>query len=136
MKRKVLFVCTENAARSPMAEAILRQLVGDQFEAFSAGHQPTQLHPEALHALRELDIDTSGLSSKSLSSFIGTHFDFVITLCDKAKQECDTLPGAHERIAWDFEDPRTSAETMPYLRTAKALRERIKLFVLVQTRKS
>ncbi|MFN4290969.1 MAG: arsenate reductase ArsC [Permianibacter sp.] len=134
MKKRVLFLCSSNAARSQMAEALLRQMAGVQFEVFSAGNQPTGVHPSALHALHELDVDPTGLRSKAVSEFRGQQFDYVITLCDKARQECETLPGAGEYLAWDFEDPVTSSEPMPFLRVAKALRERIKLFVLINSK--
>src|SRR6185437_6856475 len=89
---RALFLCTHNSARSQMAEAILRQMGGDQVEAFSAGSLPTEVHPEALATLREARIDASGLSAKSLERFIGEPLDYIITVCDRVRDICPSFP--------------------------------------------
>lgn len=91
-KIRVLFVCTANAARSQLAEALLRHTDPVHFEAFSAGTKPGQVDPRTYDALEYLDIDTKALRSKSIDEFAGERFDYVITLCDKAAHECLTLP--------------------------------------------
>ena len=105
MTEKVLFVCTHNSARSQMAEGILRHIAGDRFEAFSAGTEPGSLHPLAVHAMAEIGIDISGQSSKSVDPFVGERFDFVITVCDQAREACPIFPGADRQIHWSLPDP-------------------------------
>jgi protein-tyrosine-phosphatase len=104
---RVLFLCTANAARSQMAEAILRQLSKDRAEVFSAGSRPAaEVHPEAKAVLEEkFGIDTSGLFTKSMDRLAGERFDFVVTVCDKIAERCPVFPGDPEHIHWSFEDP-------------------------------
>ena len=105
IKPRVLFVCTENACRSQMAEGLLRHEAGAAFEVFSAGTKPTQVRPEAVAVMREAGIDISGHRSKSVDEFEGQDFDFVITVCDNAKQSCPIYPAKTKRIHWSIEDP-------------------------------
>ena len=104
-KKRVLILCTGNSARSQMAEGLLRHDAGDRFEAFSAGTKPSQVRPEAIAALRELGIDISGHRSKGVDEFRGQHFDYVLTVCDNAKESCPIFPGQTIRIHRSFEDP-------------------------------
>lgn len=135
-KIRVLFLCVANAARSQLAEALLRHTDSEGYEAFSAGTQPSEVDPRARLALEQLGINTEGLHSKPLESFDGQQFDYVITLCDKAAFECSTLPGAGEYIAWDFEDPASSQQPNAYKTTLQQIHERIKMFVLVKSKAS
>jgi len=105
IKPRVLFVCTENACRSQMAEGLLRHEAGAAFEVFSAGTKPTQVRPEAVAVMREAGIDISGHRSKSVDEFEGQDFDYVITVCDNAKQSCPIYPEKTKRIHWSIEDP-------------------------------
>jgi arsenate reductase (thioredoxin) len=102
---RVLFVCTGNSARSQLAEALLREFGGSDFEAFSAGTEPKGVNPFTVAALSEVGIDWSGARSKSVTEYLGRPFDFVITVCDRARQTCPVFPGAHHREHWDLEDP-------------------------------
>jgi len=104
-KTRVLILCTGNSARSQMAEGILRHEGGDKFEVYSAGVKPGFVRPEAIQAMREIDIDISGHRSKSVDEFIGQEFDYVITVCDNAKETCPVFPGKAARIHQNFEDP-------------------------------
>lgn len=104
-RRRVLILCTGNSARSQMAEGILRHLADDDFEVASAGIAPSQVRPEAIKVMSELGIDISGHRSKSADEFLGQQFDYVITVCDNANQQCPIFPGTTERIHWSFEDP-------------------------------
>ena len=104
-KKKVLILCTGNSARSQMAEGLLRHDAGDQFEVASAGVAPTQVRPEAIEVMREIGIDISGHHSKSVDEFTGHEFDYVITVCDNANEQCPIFPGKTQRIHWSFEDP-------------------------------
>ncbi|MEM4735413.1 MAG: arsenate reductase ArsC [Candidatus Thorarchaeota archaeon] len=103
---KVLFICTGNSARSQIAEALLRHLGQDQFEAFSAGTAPgTDVNPYALEVLREKGIDTRGLYPKRLDLFRDKWFDLVVTVCDHARQTCPFFPNARKIAHWSLPDP-------------------------------
>jgi arsenate reductase len=102
---RVLVLCTGNSARSQMAEGLLRQLGSDRFEVFSAGVEPSQVRPQAIAVMREIGIDISGHHSKSVDEFLGQEFDYVITVCDHANEQCPIFPGKVQRIHWSFEDP-------------------------------
>ena len=105
MKKRVLILCTGNSARSQMAEGLLRDLAGDRFEVFSAGTKPGSVRPEAIAAMRELGIDISGHRSKSVDEFAQQPIDYVITVCDNARESCPVYPASVQRIHWGFEDP-------------------------------
>lgn len=104
-KKKVLFICTHNSARSQIAEGILRALYGDRYEAYSAGTHPTGVHSYAVKVMAEINIDISQHTSKSIERFKQIRFDYVITLCDKAKATCPFFPGAKKLIHKGFQDP-------------------------------
>ena len=110
-KKSVLILCTGNSARSQMAEGILRDLAGESFEVESAGTKPSHVRPEAIEALKGIGIDISGHRSKSLDEFVDHPFDYVITVCDNAKESCPLFLGRAERIHWSFEDPAASEGT-------------------------
>jgi len=103
--KRVLFVCTGNRARSQMAEGLLRHLAGDRFEAHSAGTQPKGLAAHTVEVMREIGIDVRGQRSKHVDEYAGQPFDYVITVCDSARQSCPVFPGGGQRIHWDVEDP-------------------------------
>lgn len=105
-RRRVLFLCTGNSARSQMAEGLVNHFLKDRWEAFSAGTHPTgYVHPLAIQAMQELGIDISGQRSKSVEEFHGQAFDAVITLCDSAAQECPAWLGPGRAIHLGFPDP-------------------------------
>lgn len=131
MTTKVLFLCTANSARSLMAEAILRQFGNDELEVYSAGTEPTQPEPKALEALHTLGINTEGLSSKTISDLSIDEFDYVISLCDRARSECQLQYKENHFIAWDFPDPANSKKPNAFKKTAHELSERIKMFLLI-----
>lgn len=101
----VLFLCTGNACRSQMAEGLLRCMGKDRFRAFSAGTHPSGLNRLAVKAMKELNIDISGQSSKRVETFSGRRFDFVITVCDSAKTRCPVFPAGTHHLHWSFKDP-------------------------------
>lgn len=105
VRRRVLFLCTHNSARSQMAEGLLRHLAGDRFEVMSAGTEATSVRPEATRAMAELGVDISGQSSKALERYLGETFDYVVTVCDDANETCPVFPGAKNRLHWSFRDP-------------------------------
>jgi len=104
-KKQILILCTENSARSQMAEGLLRHDAGDRFEVFSAGTKPGRVRSEAIAVMRELGIDISGHRSKSVDEFTGRQFDYVLTVCDNAKESCPVFPAKTVTIHHNFEDP-------------------------------
>ena len=102
---RVLFICTGNSARSQMAEALLRFMGGSDFEVFSGGTEPKGVNPYTVCVLDEICIDWSAAVSKRLAGFVGQRFDYVVTVCDRARQACPYFPGRHEMLHWDLEDP-------------------------------
>lgn len=104
-KKKVLFVCTHNSARSQIAEALLNKVYGDRFEAHSAGTSPRSVNPYAARVLAEEGIDISNRKSKSVDEFSDTEFDYVVTVCDSAKESCPYFSGGKKYIHKSFQDP-------------------------------
>src|ERR1039457_2154177 len=102
---RVLILCTGNSARSQMAEGLLRHDGGAAFNVASAGVKPSHVRPEAIAAMGEIGIDISAHRSKSVDEFAGQAFDYVITVCDNAKESCPIFPAATKRIHWSLEDP-------------------------------
>jgi len=105
MTPKVMFLCSGNSARSQMAEGWLLHLAGDRFEVVSAGTEPSRVNPLAIAVMRERGIDISGHHSKPVGKFLGEHFQYLITVCDNAREKCPIFPGAVKRIHWPLEDP-------------------------------
>ncbi len=101
----VLFVCTHNSARSQLAEALLREYGGADFEVHSAGTEVTRVNPYAIRALAELGIDWSGARSKAITEFLDRRFDYVITVCDRARETCPVFPGSENTLHWGLDDP-------------------------------
>jgi arsenate reductase len=125
-KKRVIFLCFNNSCRSLMAEGLLRTVAPDSFDAFSAGSEPTQVHPFAKQATGEIGIDISGQHSKSISEFDGQEFDFVITVCKG--DACPFFSGeARKRLAWSFEDPSSASGTDDeVLEVFRSVRDEIK----------
>ncbi len=131
-KQKVLFLCTQNSARSQMAEGFLRHLAGDRFDVMSAGLEATnEVHPCAVEAMREVGIDISDQYPKGLSTYMGKeYFNYLIIVCARAEERCPkTFPGVGTTFSWIFEDPRRD-EDLPYdsmLERFRAVRDEIEL---------
>lgn len=133
-KRSVLFLCTGNSARSQMAEALLRHKAGDLFDISSAGTSPEMIDPRTLDALKKFGLTIDDLKSNSVDEFSGQEFDFVITLCDKANQECRNFPGAKAQLAWDFPDPKERCCNNPFSTTLSELNNRLSMFLLLENK--
>ena len=114
MKTRVLILCTGNSARSQMAEGLLRHMAGDRVEVSSAGTRPGSVRPEAVAVLAELGIDIRSHWSKHVDDFAGQPFDYVITVCDNARESCPVFPAGTRRIHWSFEDPAAAAGDEPH----------------------
>lgn len=110
MKKRVLILCTGNSARSQMAEGLLRHEAGEQFAVESAGTKPGTVRPEAIAAMGELGIDISRHRSKHVDEFDSQQFDYVITVCDNAKESCPIFLGATKRLHHSFDDPPPASE--------------------------
>lgn len=104
-KQSILVLCTGNSARSQMAEGIIRHLFGDRFEVFSAGTHPSIVRPEAIKAMAEIGIDISHHRSKSVEEFAGREIDYVLTVCDNARENCPYFPARTKVIHHSFNDP-------------------------------
>jgi arsenate reductase len=131
---RVLFVCTGNSARSQIAEALLKDFGGSDFAAFSAGTEPKGVNPYSVRVLDEIGIDWSGAHAKSVTEFVGRPFDYVITVCDRARQTCPVFPGSHNSLHWGLDDPAevegTDAEKLEaFRRTRTEVAVRLRPFV-------
>ncbi|MBP1929977.1 arsenate reductase [Methanolinea mesophila] len=126
MKKKILFICTHNKARSQMAEGYLRARYGDRYEPFSGGTEPGPLDPMAVEVMKEIGIDISGQKSKNLSEFNGVEMDVAVAVCDSARAACPFFPWANENIHAEFPDP-TGTKGTPEERVAafREVRDRI-----------
>ena len=131
---RVLFVCTQNSARSQLAEALLGRLGGDDFEVHSAGTEATRVNPFAIRVLAEQGIDWTGATSKTIDGFLGQRFDHVITVCDRARETCPYFPGSTSTVHWGLDDPSevggTDEERLDAFRqTAAEIAERLGPFI-------
>ena len=131
---RVLFVCTHNSARSQIAEALLAHHGGPAFEVHSAGTEQTRVNPYAVRVLAEQGIDWSGARSKLVTEFLGQAFDYVVTVCDRARETCPVLPGSRNTLHWSLDDPSgvegTDDERMAaFRRTAAEVAERLRPFL-------
>ena len=134
MKERVLILCTGNSARSQMAEGILRHIAGDKFEIDSAGVAPSAVRPEAIEVMNEIGIDISNHRSKSVDQFLDLSFDYIITVCDHAKESCPIFSANAQRIHWSFVDPAAKEgsfeERLTAFREARdQIMDRLKNFV-------
>lgn len=110
-KQRVIFICTHNSARSQMAEGLLRHLAGERFETFSAGTVATRVHPLAIIAMAEKGLDLSHHASEHIDKYMAMKFDYVITVCDHAKEACPYFPTSATQWHWSFADPSAATGT-------------------------
>ena len=135
--RRILVLCTGNSARSQMGEGLFRHEGGGAYEVASAGTNPSQVRSEAVAVMKELGIDISGQRSKSLGEFDGQSFDYVVTVCDNARDTCPVFPAGTERIHWSLEDPAAvqgseQERLAAFRRIRERLHERVKTFLREQ----
>ena len=129
MVHTVLFLCTHNSARSQMAEAFLNSLCGDRFKAESAGITPTRINPYVAKVMAEIGIDLSTHRSKSIMEFQGRNLDYVVTVCDQAREECPFFPG-EKQVHRTFPDPSSFMGTEEEILTkVRAVRDEIKQWI-------
>ena len=125
-KKRALFLCTHNSARSQMAEGWLRHLADDRFEVQSAGTEATLVRPLAVRAMQEVGINIASHQSKTLDRFVSEPWDFVITVCDQANESCPLFPAGKHRLHWSFPDPsRATGTEEEQLQTYRRVRDDI-----------
>ena len=134
MSKRVLILCTGNSARSQMAEGLLRAEAGERFEVASAGVAPSSVRSEAIEVMREIGIDISSHRSKSVDEFTNEQFDYVITVCDNAREHCPIFPGQATLIHWSFDDPAAAegdetARIKVFRRVRDEIKERLRKFM-------
>lgn len=133
MKKRILFVCTGNSARSQLAEAIVNRDYGDQYIAYSAGSSSKKIDPRTFKTLEAHGYPTDNMRSKALDTFDGKEFDYLITLCTSAHSECAAIPGVKEMLSWDVPQPKLKAVDDSFTPTFDELKKRIHLFTLVHS---
>lgn len=130
-RKKVLFICTHNSARSQMAEAFLNNLYGDLYEAYSAGTHPSEVHPLVKKVMIDVGVDISTQYSKSVETFRNSVFDYVITVCDRAKQTCPFFPGGKIFMHQSFEDPaQAKGAESEVLDAVRRIRDEVKNWII------
>ncbi len=131
-KKRILILCTGNSARSQMAEGLLREFGKGKYEIESAGVAPSFVRPEAAEAMSEIGIDISNHRSKSVDEFIGQNFDYIITVCDNARETCPVFPGTAVRIHQSFEDPppATEGDCQSRLKIFRQVRDQIREWLI------
>lgn len=132
--KRVLVLCTGNSARSQMGEGLFRHEGGPEYQVCSAGTKPSTVRPEAIAVMREIGIDISGHRSKPVDEFFGQSFDYVVTVCDNARDNCPVFPAGTARIHWSFEDPAAVKGSEPerlaaFRRIRDQIHERVRAFV-------
>jgi arsenate reductase len=129
-KKRVLILCTGNSARSQMAEGLLRHDAGERFEVESAGTRPGIVRPEAIAVMRELGIDISGHRSKHVDEFEGQRFDYVITVCDNARESCPVFFGGARRLHQSFDDPAVvNSSEIEQLTLFRRVRDELRVYL-------
>ena len=130
-RKKVLFLCTGNSARSQMAEGLMRHFLGDEFEVFSAGVEPKGVHAKAVKAMREIGVDISRQQSKHAHDLPVKEFDYIITLCDHVAQNCPVILGKGVRLHHGFSDPAAvQGKEQDMLEAFREVRDELKQFIL------
>jgi len=134
MKPKVLFLCTGNSCRSQIGEGLMRHLAGDKYDVFSAGVEPSRIHPMSILVMDEIDVDIRQQSSDDVNDYLNSGIDIVISVCDHAAQTCPTFPGDVQRIHWSLKDPfhgwDVDESKLPdYRNTRDDLKQRIQDFL-------
>ena len=131
MKKKMLFLCTGNSARSQLAEGIMRHFRGDEFEVFSAGTDPKGVHPKTIEVLSEIGIDASTQTSKHINELPVKDFDYIITLCGSAAQNCPVFFGKGVKMHQGFDDPAAVAGSdQEVVESFRVVRDQIKAFIV------
>ena len=140
MKKKIIFICTGNSCRSQIAEALMRDAIGERFNVLSAGIRPSRLHPAVVKVMQEWGINIKNQKSESINKYLAENIDFIITVCGKANQACPNLPNGKTRVHWDIKDPFHSWEAAdedlaPYRIARDEIKKRINNLLKVEKSK-
>jgi len=130
-KQKILFICNQNSGRSQMAEALLRMLYPDRYESYSAGVIPSQINPYAVKVMEQLGVDMSSHRSKSIDEFMDKEFDYVVTVCDVAKETCPYFPGRNV-LHHSFSSASGEGGEEEILASFAGVRDEIKTWIIEQ----
>ncbi|AEE14548.1 protein tyrosine phosphatase [Thermodesulfobium narugense DSM 14796] len=131
MRKKVLFLCTHNSARSQMAQGLMNVMLSENYEAFSAGTFATSINPYAIKVMNEIGIDISNQYSKNFDMYLNDEFDYIVTVCDNAKEGCPYFAGGKKQLHKGFEDPASFSGTYEEkLVKFREVRDKIKEWIL------
>jgi len=137
MKKKIIFICTGNSCRSQMAEGLMRDAVGENFDVLSAGSNPSKVHPAAIKVMNEWGIDIQNQKSKNVNNYLEKNIEIVVTVCEKANQVCPSFPNGRTRIHWNIKDPFHSwnsdeLDLAPYRITRNEIKKKINNLLIVE----
>ena len=137
MKKKIIFICTGNSCRSQMAEGLMRDAIGENFDVLSAGSNPSKVHPAAIKVMKEWGIDIQNQKSKSVNNYLEENIEIIVTVCQKANQVCPSFPNGRTKIHWDIKDPFHSwnsdeRDLAPYRITRNEIKKKINNLLIVE----
>ena len=137
MKKKVIFICTGNSCRSQMAEGLMRDAVGENFDVLSAGSNPSKVHPAAIKVMKEWGIDIQNQKSKSVNNYLEENIEIIVTVCQKANQVCPSFPNGRTKIHWNIKDPFHSWDSeerdlAPYRNARNQIKKKINNLLIVE----
>ena len=137
MKKRIIFICTGNSCRSQMAEGLMRDSAGENFDVLSAGTHPSKVHPAAIRVMKEWGIDIQNQKSESINNYLEKNIEIIITVCEKANQVCPNFPNGRTRIHWNIKDPFHSWDSeerdlAPYRIARNEIKKKINNLLIVE----
>ena len=137
MKKKIIFICTGNSCRSQMAEGLMRNAIGENFDVLSAGSNPSKVHPAAIKVMKEWGIDIQNQKSKSVNNYLEENIEIIVTVCQKANQVCPSFPNGRTKIPWNIKDPFHSWDSeerdlAPYRIARNEIKKKINNLLIVE----
>mgnify|MGYP001973006999 FL=1 len=137
MKKKIIFICTGNSCRSQMAEGLMKDSAGENFDVLSAGTHPSKVHPAAIKVMKEWGIDIQNQKSESVNNYLEQNIEIIITVCEKANQVCPNFPNGRTRIHWNIKDPFHSWDSeerdlAPYRIARNEIKKKINNLLIVE----
>ena len=137
MKKKIIFICTGNSCRSQMAEGLMRDAIGENFDVLSAGSNPSKVHPAVIKVMKEWGIDIQNQKSKNVNNYLEKNIEIVVTVCEKANQVCPSFPNGRTRIHWNIKDPFHSWDSeerdlAPYRIARNEIKKKINNLLIVE----
>ena len=137
MKKKIIFICTGNSCRSQMAEGLMRDAIGENFDVLSAGSNPSKVHPAAIKVMKEWGIDIQNQKSKSVNNYLEENIEIIVTVCQKANQVCPNFPNGRTKIHWNIKDPFHSWDSeerdlAPYRIARNEIKKKVNNLLIVE----